>query len=150
MDNLLALITLTDLELLIYKYWWKFHLLEYFSVTLFLFGIHKRVMAPSIIASRTRIVLSDFNMSCDETGKLILKPRPTVTWPNNIWDSFVLTTNPICPDLQKSGWRTFLYKHVNNVEVLDLFVFVYRLLSVLRNFSRKFTLTIKTWHLFVF
>ncbi|EEB19315.1 conserved hypothetical protein, partial [Pediculus humanus corporis] len=48
-------------------------------VLLFLFGIHKRVMAPSIIASRTRVVLSDFNMSCDETGKLILKPRPTVT-----------------------------------------------------------------------
>ncbi|KAL0270616.1 UNVERIFIED_CONTAM: hypothetical protein PYX00_007965 [Menopon gallinae] len=48
-------------------------------VILFLFGIHKRVMAPSIIASRTRLVLSDFNMSCDETGKLILKPRPTVT-----------------------------------------------------------------------
>ncbi|KAK6645535.1 Nuclear envelope phosphatase-regulatory subunit 1 [Polyplax serrata] len=48
-------------------------------VTLFLFGVHKRVMAPSIIASRTRAVLSDFNMSCDETGKLILKPRPPIT-----------------------------------------------------------------------
>ncbi|KAK7499004.1 hypothetical protein BaRGS_00009813 [Batillaria attramentaria] len=43
---------------------------------LFLFGIHKRVVAPSIIASRCRHVLAEYNMSCDETGKLILKPRP--------------------------------------------------------------------------
>jgi len=35
------------------------------------------VIAPSIIASRTRAVLKDFNMSCDDTGKLILMPRPT-------------------------------------------------------------------------
>jgi len=40
---------------------------------LFLCGIHRRVMAPSIIAHRTRTVLRDFNMSCDDTGKLILK-----------------------------------------------------------------------------
>lgn len=47
--------------------------------TLFLCGIHKRVVAPSIIASRCRHVLSDYNMSCDETGKLILlKPRPSI------------------------------------------------------------------------
>ncbi|XP_048752417.1 nuclear envelope phosphatase-regulatory subunit 1-like isoform X1 [Ostrea edulis] len=46
-----------------------------FLIFLFLFGIHKRVVAPSIIASRCRQVLTDFNMSCDETGKLILKPR---------------------------------------------------------------------------
>ncbi|XP_075224660.1 CTD nuclear envelope phosphatase 1 regulatory subunit 2 isoform X2 [Lycorma delicatula] len=46
---------------------------------LFIIGIHKRVIAPSIITGRTRVVLSDFNMSCDETGKLILKPRPTLT-----------------------------------------------------------------------
>jgi len=44
---------------------------------LFLLGIHKRVIAPSIIASRCRYVLADYNMSCDDTGKLILKPRPT-------------------------------------------------------------------------
>jgi len=48
-------------------------------VALFLGGIHKRVVAPSIIASRVRLVLSDFNMSCDDTGKLILKPRPTTS-----------------------------------------------------------------------
>ncbi|XP_037777895.1 nuclear envelope phosphatase-regulatory subunit 1 homolog isoform X4 [Penaeus monodon] len=48
-------------------------------VLLFIVGIHKKVVFPSIITSRTRIVLSDFNMSCDDTGKLILKPRPTTT-----------------------------------------------------------------------
>ncbi|XP_022193372.1 nuclear envelope phosphatase-regulatory subunit 1 [Nilaparvata lugens] len=48
-------------------------------IFLFTIGIHKRVIAPSIIISRTRIVLNDFNMSCDDTGKLILKPRPTLT-----------------------------------------------------------------------
>ncbi|KAJ1529941.1 hypothetical protein ONE63_006669 [Megalurothrips usitatus] len=48
-------------------------------VLLFVLGIHKRVIAPSIITTRTRQVLSDFNMSCDDTGKLILKPRPTTT-----------------------------------------------------------------------
>lgn len=48
-----------------------------FLFLLFLIGIHKRVVAPSIIASRCRLVLSDYNMSCDDTGKLILKPRPT-------------------------------------------------------------------------
>ncbi|KAK3919816.1 Nuclear envelope phosphatase-regulatory subunit 1 [Frankliniella fusca] len=48
-------------------------------VFLFVLGIHKRVIAPSIITTRTRQVLTDFNMSCDDTGKLILKPRPTTT-----------------------------------------------------------------------
>ncbi|XP_057372192.1 nuclear envelope phosphatase-regulatory subunit 1-like [Daphnia carinata] len=46
-------------------------------VFLFVTGIHKRVVAPSIVASRARQVLTDFNMSCDDTGKLILKPRPS-------------------------------------------------------------------------
>ncbi|XP_055843086.1 nuclear envelope phosphatase-regulatory subunit 1 homolog isoform X2 [Episyrphus balteatus] len=45
-------------------------------ILLFLFGIHKLVIAPQIITSRMRLVLGDFNMSCDDTGKLILKPRP--------------------------------------------------------------------------
>lgn len=44
---------------------------------LFGFGIHKLVITPQIITSRTRSALGDFNMSCDDTGKLILKPRPT-------------------------------------------------------------------------
>lgn len=46
-------------------------------VILFLMGIHKRVVTPSIIVSRVRNVLSDFNMSCDDGGRLILRPRPT-------------------------------------------------------------------------
>ncbi|KAF2898876.1 hypothetical protein ILUMI_07304 [Ignelater luminosus] len=46
-------------------------------ILIFLMGVHKRVVAASIITSRTREVLCDFNMSCDDTGKLILKPRPT-------------------------------------------------------------------------
>ncbi|XP_070537120.1 nuclear envelope phosphatase-regulatory subunit 1-like [Ptychodera flava] len=46
-------------------------------IVLFLVGIHKRVVAPSIITARVRTVLADYNMSCDDTGKLILKPRPT-------------------------------------------------------------------------
>jgi len=46
-------------------------------ILLFLCGIHKRVIAPSIIAARCRSVLADYNMSCDDTGKLILKPRPS-------------------------------------------------------------------------
>ncbi|KAI0221720.1 Nuclear envelope phosphatase-regulatory subunit 1 [Lamellibrachia satsuma] len=45
-------------------------------IMLFVAGIHKRVVAPSIIASRCRQVLQDYNMSCDDTGKLILRPRP--------------------------------------------------------------------------
>ncbi len=43
---------------------------------LFCCGIHRRVVAPSIFVSRARDVLYDFAMDCDETGKLILKPRP--------------------------------------------------------------------------
>ncbi|XP_043676345.1 nuclear envelope phosphatase-regulatory subunit 1 isoform X1 [Vespula pensylvanica] len=47
-------------------------------VILFMMGVHRRVIAPSIITQRARSVLGDFNMSCDDTGKLILKPkRPT-------------------------------------------------------------------------
>ncbi|KAH8342339.1 hypothetical protein KR059_002153, partial [Drosophila kikkawai] len=46
-------------------------------IVLFTLGIQKLVIAPQIITSRTRTVLGDFNMSCDDTGKLILKPRPS-------------------------------------------------------------------------
>jgi len=45
-------------------------------IVLFLFGIHRRVVAPSIIVHRTREVLFDFSMDCDDHGRLILKPRP--------------------------------------------------------------------------
>ena len=43
---------------------------------LFLLGVHRRVVAPSIFVARVREVLSDFAMDCDDAGKLILKPRP--------------------------------------------------------------------------
>jgi len=46
-------------------------------IAIFVLGVHRRVVAASIITSRAREVLCDFNMSCDDTGKLILKPRPT-------------------------------------------------------------------------
>lgn len=45
-------------------------------ILLFLIGVHRRVVAPSILVSRTREVLFDFSMDCDDYGKLILKPRP--------------------------------------------------------------------------
>ncbi|CAK5056431.1 unnamed protein product [Meloidogyne enterolobii] len=38
------------------------------------FGVHKRVVAPRIIANRCSTVLSDFCLSCDEQGKLIVRP----------------------------------------------------------------------------
>jgi len=50
-------------------------------VILLLTGVHKKVIATSIITLRARQVLSDFNMSCDDSGKLILRPRPQQnTW----------------------------------------------------------------------
>ena len=42
---------------------------------LFLAGVHRRVIGTSILVSRTREVLFDFSMDCDDNGKLILKPR---------------------------------------------------------------------------
>ncbi|MFH4982436.1 hypothetical protein AB6A40_009145 [Gnathostoma spinigerum] len=38
------------------------------------FGIHNRVVAPSIIASRCRSVLAEFSLRCDDNGKMILLP----------------------------------------------------------------------------
>jgi len=58
---------------------WMFTASVLILIMLFLAGIHKRVVAPSIIASRCRLVLEDYNMACDDTGKLILKPRPPTT-----------------------------------------------------------------------
>lgn len=58
-------------------------------IGLFFAGIHKRVVAPSIIAARCRTVLAEYNMSCDDTGKLILKPRPHVQW-----QSALIVTGP--------------------------------------------------------
>jgi len=47
-------------------------------IILFFYGIHRRVVAPSIIVGRLQNVLEDFNMSCDENGRLLLRP-----WPKN-------------------------------------------------------------------
>ncbi|XP_054162475.1 nuclear envelope phosphatase-regulatory subunit 1-like [Oppia nitens] len=41
--------------------------------TLFIFGVHRKVVTPQVIVSRVRSVLHDFNMSCDDCGRLILK-----------------------------------------------------------------------------
>lgn len=43
----------------------------------FMFGIHRKVVAPAIIVSRIRLVLENFNMSCDQNGRLILKKSPS-------------------------------------------------------------------------
>lgn len=59
-----------------------FHKRIYFSVALslllfaFLFGIHRKMFASSIIIARFRLILADYNMSCDTDGRLILRPRP--------------------------------------------------------------------------
>uniref|UniRef100_A0A7E4ZS33 Transmembrane protein 188 n=1 Tax=Panagrellus redivivus TaxID=6233 RepID=A0A7E4ZS33_PANRE len=37
-------------------------------------GVHKRIIAPKIIAQRCGVVLADFCLSCDESGKLIVRP----------------------------------------------------------------------------
>lgn len=42
-------------------------------IILFILGIHRKVAAPKIIVSRIRQVLENFNMSCDQNGRLILK-----------------------------------------------------------------------------
>ncbi|XP_046843359.1 nuclear envelope phosphatase-regulatory subunit 1-like [Xenia sp. Carnegie-2017] len=45
---------------------------------LFLFGIHKRIREPQTIIKRCRLVLEDYNMSCDEKGRLILRPQTSI------------------------------------------------------------------------
>ena len=49
-----------------------------FLILLLLIGIHKRVREPQTILKRCRLVLEDYNMSCDDRGRLILKPRTSV------------------------------------------------------------------------
>lgn len=51
-------------------------------IILFIFGIHWKVVLPAIIVSRTRSVLENFNMSCDQNGRLILK-RSTIAYTAN-------------------------------------------------------------------
>uniref|UniRef100_A0A8C2VZE9 Nuclear envelope phosphatase-regulatory subunit 1 n=1 Tax=Chinchilla lanigera TaxID=34839 RepID=A0A8C2VZE9_CHILA len=51
-----------------------FHISCITLIGLFFPGIHNRAVVPSIIAARGQRVLAEYNMSCDDTGKLILKP----------------------------------------------------------------------------
>ena len=44
-----------------------------FLVLLFVFGVHKRVVAPSILVQRLRYVLTDFGLSITESGSLVIK-----------------------------------------------------------------------------
>lgn len=45
-------------------------------VTLFLCGIHRRVVAPYIIMGRTRQVLRNFSAYCDNNGQLVILKSP--------------------------------------------------------------------------
>ena len=65
-----------------------FSLSALFIIVLLLFGAHRRVVAPTILVQRTREVLYDFAMDCDDTGKLILKPRPATAWFDEIFFTF--------------------------------------------------------------
>lgn len=49
-------------------------------VIFFALGIHKRVVAPGIVVSRIKQVLANFNMSCDPSGRLILKRKFSRDW----------------------------------------------------------------------
>lgn len=57
----------------------------YFSISLcllfsaFVFGIHRKIFASSIILSRFRYILTDYNMNCDSYGRLIMRPRTITT-----------------------------------------------------------------------
>ncbi|XP_022646980.1 nuclear envelope phosphatase-regulatory subunit 1-like [Varroa jacobsoni] len=55
---------------------WFFSLSVITLMALFACGVHRRVVMPAIIIQRARNVLEEFNMNCDDTGRLILKPRP--------------------------------------------------------------------------
>ncbi|CAH8485752.1 unnamed protein product [Heterobilharzia americana] len=39
-----------------------------FLMIIFFMGAHKKVVLPSIIAHRSRIVLAEYNMACDNSG----------------------------------------------------------------------------------
>uniref|UniRef100_A0A1I7UL84 Transmembrane protein 188 n=1 Tax=Caenorhabditis tropicalis TaxID=1561998 RepID=A0A1I7UL84_9PELO len=44
-------------------------------------GVHRRIVAPTIIARRCREALSPFSLSCDHNGKLIVRPAVRSTNP---------------------------------------------------------------------
>uniref|UniRef100_A0A8C4XBJ9 Nuclear envelope phosphatase-regulatory subunit 1 n=1 Tax=Erpetoichthys calabaricus TaxID=27687 RepID=A0A8C4XBJ9_ERPCA len=47
-------------------------------IGLFFAGIHKRVVAPSIIAARCRTVLAEYNMSCDDVSSFMYDKKQAV------------------------------------------------------------------------
>lgn len=47
----------------------------------FLFGIHRKIFITSVMLTRIRSILNEYNMSCDTDGRLILKPRPSPYFP---------------------------------------------------------------------
>lgn len=55
---------------------WFFSMSVFALIALFVCGVHRRVVMPAIVIQRARNVLEEFNMNCDDTGRLILKPRP--------------------------------------------------------------------------
>ena len=77
-------------------------------IALFLFGIHRKVVAPAILVSRIRTVLENFNMSCDHDGRLILK-RATSTLPalstsSSQQSSTNSTTTTMTPTTAQKNW----------------------------------------------
>eukprot|EP00116_Pleurobrachia_bachei_P014616 sb/3474878/ len=46
-----------------------------FLALLILTGAHNRADTSAIILSRNRLVLHEYNLSCNEKGKLIIKPK---------------------------------------------------------------------------
>lgn len=69
-------------------------------VLLIIFGVHRKVVAPSIIVTRIKSVLENFNMSCDHNGRLILKRASstygttTITTPGNNGNHFWSAADP--------------------------------------------------------
>ncbi|XP_065913680.1 nuclear envelope phosphatase-regulatory subunit 1-like isoform X2 [Dysidea avara] len=57
---------------MIQTHWWLVTNLL-FMVVLYLLGACDKYSAPKLISKRCKAVLHDYNMSCDERGKLILK-----------------------------------------------------------------------------
>lgn len=66
-------------------------------VFLMLYGILHKMFASRKIVERVRYVLSDFNMSCDDNGRLILNPRPL--------NSITKESSPGSPSKTKSTTR---------------------------------------------
>ncbi|XP_075851731.1 nuclear envelope phosphatase-regulatory subunit 1 isoform X1 [Microcebus murinus] len=61
-------------------------------IGLFFAGIHKRVVAPSIIAARCRTVLAEYNMSCDDMT-VNSKSMPMLNKKKNVvWTLFSCTS----------------------------------------------------------